>query len=303
MTRVVLFDLGLTLIDAAERPFPHAVDALKTIQDLRTPDGAHLLTALVSDVDMPDPPATPAKIKAIADRYAAVLDRTGLRPFFEPLQRRVTLSAHAGVFKPDRRIFETALRRLRTTASLAECVFLTENGEHVRAVREQLGMHALRFRAPAASDYDFEDWLQAPPLVAHLVDGGRGAASEAALIHFLDVAHGFDLQTVDRANGTLIVHGRLWRPVDDGSPDPHPLLAPFPAEGRVTRGADGRIHAVQFTEPAPAVRTEAASFARSLARHGQMAGAPSPLGDASTHTIEIDAYGRRKLVRTRFRAV
>ena len=112
MIRVALFDLGLTLVDSLNRPFPHVKEALQTIQSFTTAKGKPLLLGLVSDFDMPAPPATPAKIAAIFDRYLAVLDQTGLRSFFEPVQRRVTLSTHAGVFKPDRKIFETALRRL-----------------------------------------------------------------------------------------------------------------------------------------------------------------------------------------------
>ena len=43
MIRVVFFDLGLTLIDAQNRPFPHVEDALATIQSFKTADAKKLL--------------------------------------------------------------------------------------------------------------------------------------------------------------------------------------------------------------------------------------------------------------------
>jgi FMN phosphatase YigB (HAD superfamily) len=120
----------------------------------------------VSDFDMPTPPATPAKIKPIFARYVAILDQVHLRQFFDPVGKCVTLSTHAGVFKPDRKVFELALRRLRVTARLPDCIFITENGGHVTHCRQELGMKALQFGK------DFTDWSQAPLLVASLAASG-----------------------------------------------------------------------------------------------------------------------------------
>jgi hypothetical protein len=78
---------------------------------------------------------------------------------------------------------------------------------------------------------------------------------------------------------------------------------PFTVEGRVTRGSAGDIRSVGIAEPSADEAAEAASFLRSLAAHGQLGGSTGPLGDASTHDIETDAQGRRKLVRKRFRAL
>jgi hypothetical protein len=306
MIRVALFDLGLTLIDSQDRPFPHVKEALRTIQSFTTVHRKPLLTGLVSDFDLPVPPATPAKIAAIFRRYLAVLDATGLRPFFEPVQRRVTLSTHAGVLKPGRKIFETALGRLRSKASLKECLFITENPDHIRVARTTLRMSALQFRSSASTRFDFEDWREAPTMVAHLINAAGGSNAEAALRDHLRHAHGFELQAIDepRSGGTTTVRGTLWKPVGksagDGLADVH---APFPVEGRVTRGPEGQIRAVRLTEPASAEVQEAASLVRSLARHGQLRGAGSSGAKAATHDIETDDQGRRKLVRKRFRAI
>ena len=307
MIRVLFFDLGLTLIDSQNRPFPHVNEALQTIQAFVTADGKPLASGLVSDFDMPAPPATPQKIQAIFKRYLSVLDTTGLRPFFEPVQRRVTISAHAGVLKPHRKIFVTALARLKSKASLDECLFITENADHVRAARTELHMHALQFRSSTTTTFDFDDWLQAPAMVAHLVDPAGGANAEAALRQHLRVAHGFDLQALDRTDETrktTKVHGTLWKPVGESAgKELADVRAPFTLDGDVTRGPSGEVQAVRFAEPAPDEVTEAASFLRSLARHGQVEGSSPQPGQAATHDIETDDQGRRKLVRKRFRAI
>ena len=307
MIQVVLFDLGLTLVDGEDRPFPHVKEALQTIQSFVTANGTPLVSGLVSDFDMPVPPATRARIDAIFKRYLVVLDHTGLRPFFEPVRRRVTLSTHAGVFKPDRAIFETALTRLQLNASLQACLFITESQDHIRVARTELHMSTLRFRNHASTEGEFDDWLQAPAMVAHLLNPAGGPNAEAALGQHLRLAHGFDLHETDRParqGATTTVRGTLWKPVGTSAGDElADVHAPFPVEGTVTRGSAGEIRAVRFSQPGPADLAEAAAFVRSLARHGQIRGSSHPLGDAATHDIETDDQGRRKLVRTRFEAM
>src|SRR5262249_43826383 len=144
-----MFDLGLTLIDADNRPFPHVKEALTAISSFTTADGKRLSSCLVSDFTMPTSPVTTAKVNAIFNQYLTILDGTGLRPFFEPVKKRVTLSTHAGVQKPQRQIFETALRRLGANIALADCFFVTENSAHIRSGPQTLGMQTLQFRPPA----------------------------------------------------------------------------------------------------------------------------------------------------------
>jgi FMN phosphatase YigB (HAD superfamily) len=123
---------------------------------------------LISDFDMPAPPATKEKIATIFQQYLALLDQFGLREFFEPVERHVTLSTHAGVRKPDRHIFEVAIKRLGLQAKLNECLFITESGEHIAACAE-LGMKTLQFGGAGEPGSQFSDWADAPPLIAHLV--------------------------------------------------------------------------------------------------------------------------------------
>lgn len=161
MLRVLLLDLGGTLI-AGGAPFPHVTDALSALNELDSSTGEPLEIALVSDFPA-DIPTTPDEVAASFKEYVKILDGTKLRRFFEPVDRRVTLSAHAGVRKPDRRVYELALTRLGSDAQLADCLSITENAEHVAACRK-LGMQAMQFGS------DFDDWAQAPLLIRRLID-------------------------------------------------------------------------------------------------------------------------------------
>jgi FMN phosphatase YigB (HAD superfamily) len=153
-----------------DRPFPHVVNALSTLEQLDGSTGEPLDLVLVSDF-YPAAPPTPAGVQARFIEYLALLDGFGLRPLFEPVDRRITLSTHAGLRKPDRRVYELALHRLGSDAGLADCVCITENAEHVGACRA-LGMQALQFGV------DFDDWSQAPQLVHRLIDStGREEAT------------------------------------------------------------------------------------------------------------------------------
>jgi len=160
MIQVLMFDLGMTLSDGNNRPFPHVADALKSIAKLKTTAGKPLKSCLVSDFTMPSPGHTVSQIFA---EYLAILDTTTLRPFFEPVKKRVTLSTHAGVMKPDRKVFQKALDRLGSQAALKNCLFITENSDHVKVVRSKLHMQALQFGK------DFNDWSQASAIIAHII--------------------------------------------------------------------------------------------------------------------------------------
>ena len=98
---------------------------------------------------------TDAKVAALFEEYLSILEQTGLRPYFEPVTRRVTLSTHAGVLKPDRTIFEKAVQRLGADWPLEECLFITENREHIKAARTMLKMKTLQFRSPESKEFDF----------------------------------------------------------------------------------------------------------------------------------------------------
>lgn len=173
MIRAVMFDLGMTLVDAQRTPFPGVAPALQAISKLKTARGRALQFSLVSDFDMPASPVTAAAIREIFSRYLEILDGTGLRPHFEPVRRRVTLSTHAGVFKPDRRVFELAAKRLRlTNLTLGQCLLVTENPQHIAAARDGLDMAALQFAPPGTAPADFSHWNDAPDLVSDVLRAG-----------------------------------------------------------------------------------------------------------------------------------
>jgi FMN phosphatase YigB (HAD superfamily) len=304
MIRVVIFDLGGTLIDANNHPFPHAVDALTAISGFMTADGKPLRSCLVSDYTMATVPVTVAKVTAIFNQYLELLDGTGLRPFFEPVKKRVTLSTQAGSMKPDKKIFAKAIERLGVAVALKDCLFITENAEHVERARTQLHMQALRFRVPGSAHFDFEDWSQAPALIAHLVAPQHFENTLAALKPHL-AAKGIELLNAQpsKVPGKIQVSGQVWQNVSvPGFDDLQNLHVAVPVAGQIARGQRGEFKPAPKMKPSPEDIAEAASFVGSLAKHGQIEGRTVKTTFQPTHAIETDEQGNKKLIRKRFTA-
>jgi hypothetical protein len=294
----------LTLIDSSNRPFPHVKEALTALSSFTSGNGKPLLSCLVSDFTMPAPPPTSAKINAIFKDYLTMLDGTGLRPFFEPTSKRVTLSTHAGVLKPERKVFETALKRLGTTAGLKDCLFVTEASAHIRTAHEKLKMQTLQFQ-PAAGQPGFNDWAKAPGLIANLVAPHQFSNAQAAVKAHL-AAQGIELDSAEPLSkpGAMKIAAKSWHPISvPGFDDLRDVLVSVPVEGEVTRGPEGHVESVNVQKPSPEEIDEVTSFVRSLATHGQIEGHSKGASGGATHAIQTDENGKRKLVRKRFSAV
>ncbi len=313
MIRVVMFDLGLTLIDAHDKPFPHVAEALTTIKALKAADGKRLRTCLVSDFTMPEPPNAAQKARSLFTEYLARLAPSGLRPFFEPVQRCITLSTQAGALKPERVVFETALRRLQVKATLPECLFITENATHVKAARNTLHMKALQFGPAGAPGVDFSDWSQAPALIAHLLAANPASAAHAnthaanthAAVTAHLAAHGMTVTALEpgKVKGHLKAYGHAWHPVSvAGEPDLQQVQMSVPINADVSRGPAGELHA-KVNPPAREHVDEATAFAASLAANKQIGAPGATRAAGATHEITTDANGQRRLVRKRFSAV
>jgi len=302
MIQVVMFDLGMTLIDGENRPFPHVESALTAISGFKTVNGKPLRSCLVSDFTMPPSPVTAEKVTALFNEYLAILDQTGLRPFFEPVNKRITLSTQAGVRKPDRKIFETALQRLGASVPLEECLFITEEATHIAAASNTLHMKTLQFRSATSSEFDFDNWAEAPGLVANLVAPHEAANTHAAIKAHL-AAKGIDVLSSEPTDspGTTRVSGQVWSRISvPGFDDLQDVHVAIPVEGEVTRGRKGEVRSVAPMQPSAEQVEEVTSYVRSLATHGQIAGQAEKRSPRATHEIETDNEGNRRLVRKRF---
>lgn len=170
MIKVIMFDLGWTLVDGDTlHPFSHVAEALTEINNLSAKDGTRIQSCLVSDWGPEGPPAPAEQIAAAMTECRDILRNAGLEPLFEPVEKRVTLSIQIGKRKPHREIFELALKRLGVGARLDECLLVTEAPDHIAAARTRLGMAALQFRKPGSPPAEFEDWSLAPALIAKII--------------------------------------------------------------------------------------------------------------------------------------
>ena len=308
MIRALLLDLGGTLVRESDRTlFPHVRPALRTIAGFETADGSPLEWCLASNFPA-QVPVPPAQAAAAVRQVVGILERADLADLFQPADRRVMISAVVGVAKPNRAFFEGALTRLGLPPTLATCLFISEDADHV-ARAAALGMHTLRFgghTSPADATADFTDWAEAPAMVAARLAPGPTPAMTAAVRVFLETALGLSVSAVTP-------------PAGDGDPfradarTPSPLSDPalgelagvhvsLPVRPAVWVSPAGRVTRVEGTDPSAADLAEATLYVQSLASNGRVeaVAGESPLGP--THAVETDAQGLRTLTRKRFTA-
>jgi FMN phosphatase YigB (HAD superfamily) len=303
MIKILMLDLGDTLAHD-DSVFPHVPEALETLRSFKTTAGKPLQLALVSDFLMPDPPVTPAKIDQLFKQYIEILKQLNLSEFFKPFKRHITLSTHAGVGKPDRHIFELAITRLGVDSSLSDCLFITENADHISAC-QQLGMKTLRFASEAGGG-DFDDWSEAPLLVSQLMDPGHSSNFQSALKLALSSKHEMELLSMEKKKAGAKVRARAqqWHSV----PNPKAgkkenVEVPIPVDVEIDLNKKGGIRSVKADQPDPEAVADAASFVETLAANEQVTDKPGPLPPGATHRIETDEKGRKRLVRKRFSAI
>jgi hypothetical protein len=158
--KLVLFDLGDTL-EHQDVLLPGAMEVLQTVSNLKDSEGQPVLLALLSDFLMP---RQPSDIPSLQQQYYDLLGRLGIDAFFRPLEQFVTLSMEVGLFKPDRLIFQIAIEKAHADLAFSDVLFVTENREHVQAVRT-LGMHAVHFKGPGQQQGDIDHLLDLVPVI------------------------------------------------------------------------------------------------------------------------------------------
>ena len=296
MIRVLMLDLGDTLAEG-NNVLPHVPEALKVLSRFETESGAQLALALVSDYTMPEPPVTPQKVETIFADYVKELEQLQLKNFFEPVDRHATLSAHAGVFKPDAAIFKKALQRLKLRAGLNSCLFITENAEHIAACRK-LGMETLLFGP--TDEADFSDWSEAPLLIARKVAPENAQNLKLALQ--LRLATEFEMELVSISNsGKNPIEGRGKKlfPVKLKGDS---IAVPFPVNVKISLDKDGRIRDVSSDQPDPEALAESAHYLKTLEANKQISRGNKALQGNETHELKADEKGRKVLTRRRFTA-
>lgn len=171
--RLILFDLGDTL-ESGEQLRPGALTTLRAIEKLG--DVAHV--ALLSDVEQP---ASARDESRIRHEYEELLGRLGIRAFFEPLARWITLSSEVGVRKPAPATFRRAMRKAGADLGFGDVMFITENEGHVRRARE-LGMRAVQVPGPGgpAAGADITGLEELIGVVEQFVSGREGEGPAAA---------------------------------------------------------------------------------------------------------------------------
>jgi HAD superfamily hydrolase (TIGR01509 family) len=300
MIRVLMLDLGGTLIDGGNQLFPHVPEALEIIREFETEAHEPLSMCLVSDFYMPTPART---VQDIFQEYVSLLENLNLRQLFEPVERRVTLSTHAGVNKPERRIFELAVERLGLKASLDECLFITENAKHTEQARH-LGIKTLLFGETVAED-GFSDWSEAPLLIAQMLNPESLNNLEGALRLRLAVEYDLELIFVGEKSEDGIIRGQVNKshslPVS-GFESRQSSVLTLPVNVEVEMNNQGRILAVNSEEPDKETLDDAAHYIKTLDENKQISRRKGPLAQGETHRETVNEKGEKRIKRERFSA-
>ncbi|HEX8735596.1 MAG TPA: hypothetical protein VF721_09755 [Pyrinomonadaceae bacterium] len=298
MIRVLMLDLGDTLIDKNNQPFPHVPEALEIIRSFETEAHKPLSLCLVSDFHMPTSGKT---VQKIFQEYVKILEKANLRQFFEPVEKHVTLSTHAGVRKPERRIFELAVQRLGVKAKLDECLFITENAEHIKKSR-LLGIKTLMF-SETEGEGDFSDWSEAPLLIAQAVNPASTKNLENALRLPMAVGHDLELLSVSEKSGEDIIRGQVNKSHSlpgSESESGHKAIVTIPVNVEIKMSKKGKIKAVKTEEPEKEHLDEAAHYIKTLEDNKQVKHGEGPLGPGETHRETVNEKGEKRIERKRF---
>ncbi len=295
-----MLDLGDTLV-RDNRVLEHVPASLDAFRQFETETFEPLNVCLVSDFHLASRHRE-GEIERIFEEFLSILDGLSLRQYFEPTSRHVTLSTHANVMKPDRAVFETALSRLGVGCTLAECLFITENAEHIAACRA-LGMTCLRFGHDTDTGVSFDDWAIGPLLVNHVVAPASRSNLFLSLRVWFGAVHSIDLISINEGPDRRRVQaaGKQWDPISDARlGDLGELYVQLPVTMSITLDDCGLVDDCVITQPPEEEREAVTAFVGSLAAHGQIAASSSDLARGTTHVLETDEKGRRILKRTRF---
>ena len=165
--KIVMFDLGNTL-ESGDELLTGAMDTLNGIKSLSNTSTKAIEIVLISDWD--NSPSEPKELEASKQKYYTLLERVGIRDFFEPVEKRVTVSSEVGVFKPDPTFFRASIDKVSPSLAFESVIFITEKLGHVLAARA-LGLQAIHFKGPGQLNGDIDELTKLLPIVETFVGG------------------------------------------------------------------------------------------------------------------------------------
>jgi FMN phosphatase YigB (HAD superfamily) len=163
--KIVLFDLGNTLMNEDEGILlPGATETLSSIQQMKDINNQPVILGLASNYGLSN---NEVVIKRAQEKYYGDLEKLGIDSFFKPLNQKVTLSIEVGVEKPKKEFFSAAVNKVSDSLSFDNVIFITENKEHVDAVRQfsPAAMNAIHFKGPGQHNGEIEKLKDLIPLI------------------------------------------------------------------------------------------------------------------------------------------
>jgi hypothetical protein len=145
---IVFFDLGDTLVRRSQNGYeliPNSLQTVREIGDLTDHNGDHIIRALVIDSHTKEEKPILDSIKENRkNMILSILNRTGLRDEFKPLDARMTLSSDIGFTKSENldKFINIALAKINIEIGLENVILVTEEEDHITKAKS-LGLHTI----------------------------------------------------------------------------------------------------------------------------------------------------------------
>lgn len=303
MIKIIMLDLGETLV-SGDVVLPHVRPALDALKQFQTAQPESVEICLISDYYLADPVDDPQQISQIFSDYQALLRKLDLFQYFEPVERHVTLSTHAGVYKPAKKVFDHALQRLGVESDLTQCLFVTENAEHVNACR-LLGISALQF----GDGGDFKTWAEGPLYIAQAIDNNKNTGNDnnlkLALQHFCETELDYESVNSIQPEGPnqYLISGKAWQSMRDISLGEFDgVQVPVATTASVSLPSNTADIKVEVHDPSSDIVREVTQYVISLVKTHAISSSDSEnkQTQSASHIVEKTSSGLRRLIRRRF---
>jgi hypothetical protein len=271
----------------------HAKSALEVLHRFETDHGETLKILLLNDS-----PMLPSKGP---DAASAMVEQLGLTELFDAPAQQVYFTKPTSPQVPPRSCFEDALRNAGEPVALDTTLFITGQADWT-SVCQSYGMHVLLFSPISEAMSDFSNWIDAPLVIARRYFPEHHANLEIALKTYLATKHDMALVslTSPAGSGPINCTAKAWWPLEDNKlSELRGVCVQLPVQLSMDLGERGSVQTT-VTPPEPDVLTEVTQYVTSMYARGEIqmeSAAPTP---GQTHVLEIDASGRRRLVRERF---
>lgn len=271
----------------------HAKTALEVLHRFETDRGEPLRIVLLND--------SPLLPRQGPDPASTIVEQLGFTGVLPAPAQQVYVTKPSAQQVPPQSWFEDALRNAGEPVELDTLLFITGQADWA-PVCHSYGVHVLLFSPIPEVRSDFSDWIEAPLVIARRYFPEQPANLETALRSYLATIHDMELVSMAFPAGLGPIHctAKAWWPLEDNTLGKlNGVCVQLPVQLSTELGERGSVQTT-VTPPEPDVLTEVTHYVTAMHARDEIQVESAPPKPGQTHVLEIDASGRRRLVRERF---